>query len=118
MSASKRKGTAAESQVVQALHEAGFVHAERRALRGAADCGDITGIPGVVLEVKACREQTLAKWIDEVEVERANAGAEFGVLWHKRRGRLRPESWYVTMTGETFVLLLQQWAGLLDVAPD
>jgi Holliday junction resolvase-like predicted endonuclease len=50
MSHSKRVGTAAESLVVDFLQRHGFRYAERRALRGVNDCGDVTGIPGVVGE--------------------------------------------------------------------
>ena len=45
-------GTAAESAVVKVLREHGFPHAERRALHGSIDLGDITGTPGLAWEVK------------------------------------------------------------------
>ncbi|NAE18288.1 hypothetical protein, partial [Enterococcus hirae] len=45
-------GTAAETATVRYLRTAGFPHAERRALRGTHDCGDITGTPGLAWEVK------------------------------------------------------------------
>ena len=109
MSRSKRVGTAAESLVVDFLQRHGFRYAERRALRGVNDCGDVTGLPGVVIEVKAHRELKLAEWMDETEVERANAGAELAVCWHKRRGKGSPGEWYVTMTGAQFLDLLRDF---------
>lgn len=108
MSASKRKGTAAESAVVDFLRTSGFTHAERRTLNGAKDRGDIAGLPGVVIEVKNCARQELAAWIAEAELERDNDRASLGVVWHKRRGKGQPADWFVTMSGLQFVALLRE----------
>lgn len=107
MNKPKRIGTAAETLVVDFLRLHGFRYAERRALAGVNDCGDVTGLPGVVIEVKAHRELKLAEWMDETEAERANAGAELAACWHKRRGKGSPGDWYVTVTGAQFVALLK-----------
>lgn len=109
MSSSKRKGTAAESAVVQYLQAMGFAHAERRSLNGAKDRGDIAGLPGVVIEVKNCARQELAGWVAEAEVERDNDNASLGVVWHKRRGKGQAADWFVTMSGEQFVFLLREF---------
>ena len=45
MSKAKQKGTLAESALVKFLQSAGFPNAERRALAGINDLGDITGTP-------------------------------------------------------------------------
>lgn len=87
MSASKRKGTAWETAVVDYLRQAGHPHVERRALAGASDRGDIAGIPGVVIECKNAKAVTLAKWTDELTREKANDHATHAVLVVKRRGR-------------------------------
>ena len=110
MNKPKRAGTAAETLVVDHLKANGFQYAERRAMQGVNDCGDVTGLPGVVIEVKAHREMDLAEWMDETEVERANAGAELAVCWHKRRRKGSPADWYVTMTGAQFVALLKDFS--------
>lgn len=107
MNRSRQKGTAAETAVVEYLKSEGFCYAERRALKGGNDQGDIAGLPGVVIEVKACREMDVAGWVDEAEEERINAQATLAVVWHKRRGRGSPAGWYVTMTGAAFVGLLE-----------
>lgn len=109
MSAAKRKGTAAESAVVQYLQAMGFAQAERRSLNGAKDRGDIAGLPGVVIEVKNCARQELAGWVAEAEVERDNDNANLGVVWHKRRGKGQAADWFVTMSGEQFVFLLREF---------
>ena len=48
----KAIGTAAETAVVRYLAAHGFPNAERRALHGATDLGDITGTPSLCWEVK------------------------------------------------------------------
>lgn len=107
MSRARAKGTRFESAIVDYLRNAGDLpHVERRARSGAKDRGDIAGIPGVVIEAKACREMELAKWVDEAEVERVNDGAAIGVVWHHRRGKGSPGDGYVTMSGWQFISLL------------
>ena len=106
MSASKRKGTAWESAVVQYLRENGVPHAERRALGGTKDRGDIAGIPGVVIECKSATRIELSTWVDETEVERRNDGARIGVTWIKRRGKSSPGAGYVVLDGATLIRLL------------
>lgn len=72
-------GTRAETAVVRVLRDHGFPHAERRALRGSQDAGDITGTPGVVWEVKGgeraknASHGQLSKWLHETSRERETA---------------------------------------------
>lgn len=115
MSASKKKGTTAETAVVNYLQTAGFTQAERRTLNGAKDRGDIAGIPGVVIEVKNCSRQELGAWVTEAERERDNDRAQLGVVWHKRRGKGHPADWFVTMSGSQFAALLREQQGLPTV---
>jgi|HubBroStandDraft_1064217.scaffolds.fasta_scaffold28870_2 hypothetical protein len=110
MSAAKAKGTAAETAVVRFLQANGYPHCERRALAGAQDRGDVAGIPGIVIEVKAAARLELAAWVDEAEVEVLNNDQdEVPVVWHKRRGYTNPGDWYVTMDGCAFLALLKEW---------
>jgi len=110
MSKAKAKGTRGENAVVEALKEAGFIHAERRALAGTLDKGDVLGVPGWVFEVKAHDSYAgkLAEWLGEVEREKTNAGAEFGVVWHRRKGKGSARDWFVTMSGAEFLAILKQ----------
>ena len=112
MSRSRAKGTAWESRIVEALREAGFAGAERRALNGARDRGDIAGVIGTVIEAKDCQRTELAAWVDEADKEAANDGARYGVVWHHRRGRSAPAAGFVTMSGHTFLLLLKDALGI------
>lgn len=83
MTASKQKGTTAEREVVRYLQQ-WWPAAERRALSGNKDKGDVAGIPGVVVEVKAAKAQQLAAWKRETLVESANADVRNCVLVVKR----------------------------------
>jgi Holliday junction resolvase len=112
MSASRRKGTSFETEVVRYLNEHGHPYAERRALYGGEDRGDVTGIPGLMIECKAVREVELAKFMDEVEVQTKNAHADLGVAVVKRRMRPVKDA-YVVMSFEQFVSMYYE---LGDVA--
>lgn len=113
MSATKAKGTRWESAIVAYLKTWSVEAAERRALNGSRDRGDIAGIRKVVVEAKNARTMTLAAWMDEAVTEGRNDDAEVAVVWHHRRGKASPGDGYVTMTGETFMRLLVT-AGYID----
>lgn len=104
---SKNRGTAWESAICRYLVDEGWPHVERRALAGTVDRGDVAGIPGLVIEAKSCKATTLASWLDEALIEQANDGADYGVVWHHRRGKASPGDGFVTMSGAAFVRLLR-----------
>jgi hypothetical protein len=105
---SKAKGTAAETAVVGYLRQ-WFPRAERRALHGAQDRGDIAGVPRAAVEVKAGVKPSFGAWLAEAERERIAAGAMFGAVVHKPRGvgGTRVADWHVVMTLATFAQLLR-----------
>lgn len=90
MTKSKAKGTTAEREVVKYLRN-WWPAAERRALSGNKDKGDVAGIPGVVVEVKAAGVQRLAEWQRETLVEMGNAGAQRCALFVKRAHKPIPQ---------------------------
>lgn len=107
---SKAKGTSAEVAVRDYLRSIGYPNAERLALGGSLDRGDITGVdPKVVIEVKSHKDLLLGPWMKEVEAERANADAEVGVVWAKRRMFVDPADWFVVMEGRIFGRLLNAY---------
>jgi hypothetical protein len=114
MSRSRAKGTAAESQVVAYLQSMGFPKAERRALHGVNDRGDVTGIPSTVIQVKNWDQMELGQWVNQAIRQRDTDGAAWGVVWHKRKKYQFPGQWYVTMTGADFVALLRSALGIED----
>jgi hypothetical protein len=108
VSRSKQRGTAWESAIVRFLTDHGFPHAERRALSGTQDRGDVAGVPGIVVEAKNCSATSLGVWMDEAIVEQANDGADYSAVWHHRRGKASPGDGFVTMTGAAWVRLIRQ----------
>ena len=80
MSKSKQRGTDTETKVVRYLISEGFHRAERRALKGKLDEGDVTGIEGVCIEVKGDRSNKLSAWKAETVEEAKNAGAGMYLL--------------------------------------
>lgn len=88
------KGREAENAVAQVLRAAGMPHAERRSKRGGhveldgelvpADAGDLTGVPGVVVQVKWSGYRPLAQDMHRTEQQRRVAGADVGLLVRKR----------------------------------
>lgn len=102
------KGTKWETACIHALKRAGWFHAERRALHGNVDKGDLAGLPGIVAEMKDCKSLTFGPWLKEAHQERDNAGADIGVVWAKRRGYPLPEDGFVVMDGSTFMRLLKE----------
>ena len=104
MSRPRDIGTKAESAVVAVLRANGFDTAERSALHGNRDQGDITGTP-VCWEVKgghaaeqASDGQVLA-WMAELDTECVHKGADVGVLVMKRKGvgHGNAERWWAVM---------------------
>ena len=94
--------------MVKYLRECGWHGAERRALSGSLDKGDVAGVPFCV-EVKDHKvsSQSFPAYVDESQVEKRNAGAEVGFAWVKRRGTTNPAEWIVAMTGAEVVALLK-----------
>ena len=111
---SKDKGTAAESAVVTYLQSRGWHYAERRALHGDQDKGDVAGIYGVagavVVEVKACKTQAVPAWLREAKAEQAHAGAALGVVISKPIGVGHGSvgDWHAHLTVQQLCDLLEQ----------
>jgi hypothetical protein len=107
-SASKRKGSSAERDVVKYLKQRGWKYAERRIAGDFYDRGDIAGLPEVCLEVKNQKTQDLSGWVKELEVEISNAKAETGAVIHKKRGVSDVGKWYATMPVSVYTDLLKK----------
>jgi hypothetical protein len=108
MSKSKQKGTAAETAVVRYLQEHGFPYAERRALHGINDKGDVTGCGPIVFEVKDHGTLKLSEWVSELKEEIANAKANTGTVVAKKRGTMKVEDWYAVLPFGLLVDLLKE----------
>jgi hypothetical protein len=114
----KIKGTRWETAIVEHLRVNGAPHAERRALAGNADRGDIAGLPSVVIEAKSEARQDLPGWLREAEAERLNDRAEVGLVWAKRVGKAKAEDGYIIMTVPVLLRLLRSAGYLGDGASE
>lgn len=108
MSKNKAKGTSFETLTVRWLKDNGFPYAERRALHGSFDKGDITGCGPLVFECKAKKAHDFSGWLKETEVETTNAEADYGVLVVKRNGYGDGADQYAVMKLSEMVRLLKQ----------
>jgi hypothetical protein len=93
---SKAKGSSFETELVNYLRTAGWPSAERRALSGNVDKGDVTGTPSICWEAKAHATVTdglIREWIEQTRLERKHANADIGVLVVKRPRKNVADSW-------------------------
>lgn len=107
MSAAKAKGTAWETAIVRHLRDNGFPDAERRALSGNQDKGDVAGVPLVVIEAKSAKTPRWSEWFAELAAEQANANAQVAVLWIKRPGKTRAADGLIVMTPKQLLELIR-----------
>lgn len=109
----KRMGTFAESAVAAFLIENGWPYAERRALQGLLDKGDIAGTPGLCWEVKSCSRANVpySTYLRECEIERVNASAQFGITVVKTAGMgvTRIGQWLAVMYFDDLIRLDSAW---------
>lgn len=106
--AAKRKGSKAELDVVKYLKDNGWKYADRRLAGSSADKGDISGVNGVVFEIKNQAKMDLAGWTAELLDEIGNADAETGAVIHKRKGKANVGDWYATMPVNIFIELIRK----------
>ena len=105
MNKPKAIGTRCETAVARYLQANGFPHAERRALRGHQDAGDITGTPGVAWSVKGgdkartAHDKLIEKWMADLHQQRIHAAADVGVLVMQRAGHgaARAGNWWAIL---------------------
>ena len=102
----KRKGSAAELAVAKWLRKLGWIHAERSRAGWQDDRGDIDGMPGVCVEVKAEKKIDIPGYLRELEVEMENAKAWTGTVIIKRRGSTNVDDWYAVMPAKVWAELL------------
>ena len=105
----KIAGTRFETDVCNYLREHGFPLAERRALSGGLDKGDIVNAVHTY-ECKATKSIDLAAGLKETEIERTNAGTEFGFLIVKRRQKSTADA-YAVMTLDQLCVILERLSG-------
>lgn len=106
----KNLGTFAETAVVEWLQLHGHPWAERRTQKGIKDWGDVTGCPGLCIEVKYLGRGVpkLAGWLKETRAETENSRADYGYLVIKPpgMGHKRTGLWWAVMYAEDWDRLL------------
>lgn len=111
---SRQTGTRWESAIVDYLRANGRPFVERRTLGGVNDRGDITGLPAVVIEAKACKAVSIGAWLKELDAEIANDlarskdDATTGALWVKTRGKTSARDGYIVMRPDVYLALLRE----------
>lgn len=107
MSAARARGTAAETKFVDYLRQF-YPWAERRALNGSKDRGDVAGVPGITVEVKAAKRMELGAWLRELDAEMINDRSDVGFLAVKPIGKTKGEDYFVVMRPDTVMRLLKE----------
>lgn len=99
-------GKDTERLVARYFRQVGFAGAERRVATGyrtaqriSADHGDLTGLPGLCVQVKSLRPATRAEtqtrfWLAELEQQRQASGASVGLLIVRRWGTTDVGRWW------------------------
>lgn len=114
MGKSKKIGTEAETAVVKVLRERGWPAAERKALTGAVDLGDITGTPGITWQVKGghmaedASDTMIDQWLKEAQEQKSAAGTDLGLLVWKRKmvGAANAHRWWAAIRASDLAELL------------
>ena len=92
----KRKGHAAELAVAKWLRSRG-IHADRIQAGTHKDIGDISGWPGVVIEVKDRKAHSWHGYFQQLERQMENGTAYAGVIIAKRPGVTDVGQWMAVM---------------------
>lgn len=92
---SKRRGSAFERDFVSWLREQGWPDAERRVSEGINDRGDVAGVKGWTLELKATKHADLGTAMGETEREAKKAGTLRYALVKKRRNKSCDEAFVI-----------------------
>jgi hypothetical protein len=103
-SSSRRKGNAAEVEVVRVLRAAGFEAETSRNARNGTQKGEdiVTDFP-MSIEVKNHTRTDLAGWWSQATEQAHGAPA---VVIHKRVGKAQAEDWWATMDLQTLIRLI------------
>lgn len=101
---SQRKGAAGERELVSLLREAGY-NAERGGSETFGTVPDVTGVPGIHIEVKRVEKLNVPEAVKQAIRDAEKFQDGIPCLFH-RRSR---EEWLVTMRFTEWVQLYKQW---------
>lgn len=121
--ASLTVGKETEQLVARYLRSRGLEGVERAVRTGfrtrdraVADSGDLTGWPGVCVQVKSLRPHNAAErqtrtWLAETEEQRVQSGASVGLLVVRRWGTTNAGEWWCFVQLGTLLHLAAEAAG-------
>jgi hypothetical protein len=107
MNPSRDKGTRAETAFCLYLADH-YPTVERRTLKGCRDRGDVAGIPGVTVEVKAAKRAELGAWLRELDVEMVNDRSDIGFLAVKPIGKTQGKDYFIVCRPDVMLRLLKE----------
>jgi len=108
----KARGGQAERYTAALLREIGFKEADSEFGAGRSeDVGDIRNVPNTVIEVKAERAFNPSGWLTEAEIERQNAGADWGIVIAKRPGKSMKDGYFLMRAEDGLRLLKDALSG-------
>lgn len=107
----KVKGRETENALIRFLKSYGL-KVERRRLTGSADQGDVTGWPGVCVEIKSAAQWQPIEWLRQLDAEAENSKAETGFVAARPKGKPDPEDW-VAIIRLPWLMELMREAGWL-----
>ena len=108
MSTVKAKGRETENRFVEWVNERYGMLLERRRLNGVLDQGDVTGWPGVCVEVKSGASLDIPGWLRELDNEIVNSGADTGFVAVRPKGKPDPSDWYAVLPLPVLMGLMQE----------
>lgn len=100
---SREKGKRGEREVATLLRFYGYAGSRGQQHKGGADSPDVTGLPGVHIEVK--RTERLALYEALAQSIRDAGDDELPVVVHRRNG----QKWVVVLDFNDFMGLYQKW---------
>ena len=101
---SKAKGGRGEREWAEFCREHGFTEARRGVqFKGGFDSPDVTGLPGIHIEVKRQERTQIQEWMKQSI--RDSEGKAIPIVAHRRNR----EEWLVTMRAEDWMRLYTEW---------
>lgn len=105
--ASREKGKRGEREIARIFREAGWTTARRTAqfCGKSGDAADITGIPGLHIEVKRVEREQVRAWMAQAERDAQAAGRdEIPIVIHRRSDA----PWLVTLSLKDFLEIMKK----------
>lgn len=105
--ASREKGKRGEREVAKTFRDAGYAEARRTSqyCGKTGDASDVTGIPGIHLEVKYVEREQVRSWYGQAVRDAEAAGrGDVPVVIHRKTH----SDWLVTMSLDDFIKMLKE----------